>query len=250
MPIARDAVPEHPRVAHFLAGSCAGAINAIFMNPATAAKYALWSSNPTMRYRQVVARMWRDGRLAPFLKGVSATLARDMVFGGAFALLRYKLPALLGYDAASPAASDAQRNTSSGGGGGGRRSAFVTDLIAASAATMLSSPFNYVRNIKYGLPASAPPARDAEILSHLATKIMRRRSGLLPALSLVQQRLRLGWGTLRAGLGMAVGARLYAALQQLAERGDGGGGAQQQQQRQQQRRQQQQPVGSSAPPPR
>jgi hypothetical protein len=46
------------------------------------------------------------------------------------------------------------------------------------------------------------------------------RAGALAALSLVQQRLRLGWGTLRAGLGMAVGAKLYGVLQEAALGGD------------------------------
>ena len=46
---------------------------------------------------------------------------------------------------------------------------------------------------------------------------MRRRCGFVPACSLIQQRFRLGWGTLRSGIGMAVGAKLYSTLQNISK---------------------------------
>jgi hypothetical protein len=40
---------------------------------------------------------------------------------------------------------------------------------------------------------------------------------VLAAVSLLQQRLRLGWGTLRVAAGMAVGAKLYRVLERAVE---------------------------------
>ncbi|KAG5177864.1 hypothetical protein JKP88DRAFT_169648 [Tribonema minus] len=201
---AREHAPERPRLAHFLAGVAAGSVNAVVMNPGQAAKYALWGSPPGTRYRHVVAHMWREGGAAPFIRGVTATVTRDAVFGGTFALLRYGLPGVMGYRTEQQ---------------GGPRNRFWSDLVAAAAATALSSPFNYVRNIKYGSPAATPIASDAATLRDLLREAAAalRRGGALDALSLLQQRLRLGWGTLRTAVGMAAGAKAYTWLQGLLE---------------------------------
>jgi hypothetical protein len=44
-----------------------------------------------------------------------------------------------------------------------------------------------------------------------------QKDGVLASISLLQQRLRLGWGTLRVAAGMAVGAKLYRVLERAVE---------------------------------
>ena len=70
---------------------------------------------------------------------------------------------------------------------------------------MVSSPFNYVRNIKYGWPSESQPPSSYRILIDLCkdTKNSGRFARHL------QERLRLGWGTARVAFGMAVGQYLY-----------------------------------------
>ena len=72
-------------------------------------------------------------------------------------------------------------------------------------ATCVSAPFNYVRNIKYGWSAKSVPPHSWTILLDLAreTRVVAH-----PAKH-VQERLRLGWGTARVAVGMAVGQYLY-----------------------------------------
>jgi Mitochondrial carrier protein len=161
MPPAQRFVPDNQRLAHFLAGTGAGAVNAIVMNPATAVKYAMWDSRNS--YVQSAVRMWRDGGARPFLKGITATLARDCTFGGVFASLRYKLAAL--YAARRAGTAEQQQQQPS------KETAFVTDLIAAAVATTASSPFNYIRNIQYGAASTDRAPSGTAIVSELLQEV-------------------------------------------------------------------------------
>jgi hypothetical protein len=89
------------------------------------------------------------------------------------------------------------------------------NMAAAGIATLLASPFNYARNVQYATSSRASQPGTVAILRHLAREVMqvdggaswRRRLGLL------QQRLRIGWGTLRVALGMSFAHSVYDALQ-------------------------------------
>lgn len=78
-------------------------------------------------------------------------------------------------------------------------------LLLCVQATCVSAPFNYVRNIKYGWSAKSVPPHSWTILLDLARET---RTVARPAKH-VQERLRLGWGTARVAVGMAVGQYLY-----------------------------------------
>jgi Mitochondrial carrier protein len=162
MPPAQRFVQDNQRLAHFLAGTGAGAVNAIVMNPATAVKFAMWDSNPRQSYCQSAVKMWRDGGARPFLKGITATLARDCTFGGVFASLRYKLAAL--YTARRTSTAEQQQQQP-------KETAFVTDLIAAAVATTASSPFNYIRNIQYGAASTDRAPSGTAIVSELVQEV-------------------------------------------------------------------------------
>lgn len=134
--------------------------------------------------------MLRQGGLRPFFVGASATVTRDLVFGGFFALFRNEIRLL-----------ESQKE--------GRMSNYVIDVFSASLATLLSSPFNYVRNVHYATPPNVPALSARTILFQLWRSTLEKEN-LASALRHLQSRLRLGWGTARVGCGMAFGAQVYA----------------------------------------
>ncbi len=78
-----------------LAGCSAGAINAVLINPVVAIKYHIWGTvkdDANIYFRDVAHELFKQGGYLPFLKGMQATLCRDVVFGGVFAMCRYRPP--------------------------------------------------------------------------------------------------------------------------------------------------------------
>ena len=94
------------------AGLMAGAGNGFIMNPISSIKYHFWglsgggvgfkggeisgvqTNGKKNTFITVAIDMFRRGGLRPFFVGVNATIGRDVIFGGAFAYLRYELPKL------------------------------------------------------------------------------------------------------------------------------------------------------------
>jgi hypothetical protein len=185
-PDARDAL------VHFLAGNTAGGLSGAITNHFTAIKYASWDSK--YGFLRTSWRMWREGGIHPFVKGVMVTIARETVWGGAFALIKFSATKAL----TTPTDSTSAR----------RAKAFVASLIGGSVATVLSSPLNYARNMKYGTPASERPKSTPAILREL-WKQTKEKKGTAARIYFLQNELRIGWGTARVAVGMAVAAELY-----------------------------------------
>ncbi len=129
--------------------------------------------------------------------GSNATVQRDLIFGGIFALFRHQvIPAVF-------PSLDTRKET--------KRVHFVVNILAGSIATILSSPHNYVRNVHYATPPSQTPLPAYTILQSLVKDAIRQDSWF-KSIRLLQNRLRLGWGTARVGCGMAFGAKIYEVL--------------------------------------
>ena len=75
---------------HTLAGNTAGALNGLILNPLTAVKYQCWGHEKSS-FWDTAARMARKGGASPFLNGIVPTVARDAIFGGFFAGIKFKL---------------------------------------------------------------------------------------------------------------------------------------------------------------
>lgn len=125
------------------AGMCAGAVNALLLNPLSSIKYHMWTEGDNgSRHRKsmlsTASEMLQKGGLRLFFIGTAATVGRDAVFGMCFAGARHELPKIVGWKGRTD---------------GNKKVMFLLDFVAASAATALSSPFNYVRNIHYSMPA-------------------------------------------------------------------------------------------------
>jgi hypothetical protein len=275
-PDAARLAAEQSALLHCLCGNFAGGVSGILLNGLTAVKYASWDSkNGTPSFFATARAMYAAGGLSPFTKGISATVVRDSVFGGMFALTKlYIARALQPYIAPVPhvhaagavsssmkqvlhakLSKAAEVNKAAAGATGADAGTvavstvtsaassvsaapapqhppppaaaaatklapprspprlqfsaahidFSAALLAGGLATIASAPFNYVRNIKYGWHAAEVPDSGARILLDLMRDI---RSSSHP-LKHTQERLRLGWGTARVAVGMAVGQWLY-----------------------------------------
>lgn len=174
----------------FTVGLVAGALNGALLNPIAAVKYHQWGSART--WRGSVAHAWRQGGVHPFFKGITATVSRDAVFGTAYEVGRHRLlhlmPAALHDDA---------------------RAHFAANMLGAAVATMLSSPFNYVRSMQYATPPEQTPRRAGEQLMRLWRNV-RAQGPLRAQLGYMQQRLRVGWGTARVAVGMALAQYVFS----------------------------------------
>lgn len=183
-------------LANFVSGVAAGACNALVTNPITVVKYRTWSRGEQSRgWWSEAAYVFRNsgGSPRPFFNGLAPTLMRDVVFGGVYTGCRLQIQ---WYADLSP---DRQ---------------WQGNLVAAGWATVLASPFNYARNIQYATSSRQSQPSTAAVLRHLATEVMDAdtSSSRLLRWRLLQQRLRIGWGTLRVALGMSFAHSVYDAL--------------------------------------
>jgi len=94
---------------------------------------------------------------------------------------------------------------------------FVVDAIAAVLATIASGPMNYARNMIYSTPPGTAPKTSVQHLVILYKEVLNEGS-LWCQGRVLQQRLRIGWGTARVAVGMAAGSHLYGTALQAAER--------------------------------
>ena len=174
----------------FYAGSFAGSVNGLVMNPVTRVKYQYWSAagkggRDFRNFFTTAMYMFRTGGLRPFFLGSAATIGRDLIFGSIFSSLRFIL----------------NKKTE-------QQYSLTCNLVSGCLATLLSSPLNYVRNVHYASSPNQSRVAGVVIIRNLLLETSKQDS-VYQGLSFLQQRLRIGWGTLRVGVGMAVGARIY-----------------------------------------
>jgi hypothetical protein len=139
--------------------------------------------------------MYRKGGVRCFFVGSAATIQRDLIFGGFFALCRHEQLLLIRHKNGEIKKPTAFR-------------AFIVNMVAATVATLLSSPLNYVRVVHYATPPELAPKGAVEIIQTLL-RTAAQEPTRLKQLAHLQNRLRIGWGTARVGFGMAFSAALY-----------------------------------------
>lgn len=189
----------------FLAGTAAGAVNACLLNPLTTIRYKTWSKNnaPSSSHQgmfQIATSMMdkAQGSVRPFFNGLLPTVYRDVVFGCCYTWLRWQLPKWY--------ISVTDDNRSS-------QYQWLCNILAAALATVSSGPFNYVRNVHYSTSSRVSADTTSMILADLCKEIHSQPS-LQQKGRLIAQRLRLGWGTARVGLGMGFAQVVYDTLDQ------------------------------------
>lgn len=188
---------ENHAFENFLAGTTAGALNAMILNPLSAIKYKTWgrSRNRGMIYEIYSMLRKSNGSIVPFINGTRSTLLRDVTFGGAYTLLRLQIPKILRL----PEDNEQQ---------------WIANLIAASLATVLSGPFNYARNLQYATKSSDAPQTTLQLLRAVAIEANQRKT-YSKRLHYIAFKFRIGWGTARVATGITFGHYIYDKLHEI-----------------------------------
>lgn len=184
---------------NFCAGTVAGLINAVILNPISAIKYKTWGRDVNRGLVREAVSMYGKGGLRPFLNGLFPTIIRDMVFGGIYTVLRYEAPGFLGIS------TDYQ---------------YIVNMTSAAIATIVSGPFNLARNIQYAVKSREKRPGIAHVLQTLASEAKETPTPFT-AVKHLQQRLRFGWGTARVAVGMAFANMVYDRLVATTQEFDG-----------------------------
>uniref|UniRef100_A0A7S1KLY5 ADP,ATP carrier protein n=1 Tax=Percolomonas cosmopolitus TaxID=63605 RepID=A0A7S1KLY5_9EUKA len=201
----------------FLSGNMAGAVNGVALNSINAVKYHTWSTKKG--FFGTIAYMYRKGGITPFLRGQSATVVRDTVFGGVYAIVKHAGESTLQdyqrffnpdvhepeeeerytfIDRILQAAVDEKQEA---------LSKFAIAFFAATVGTIISAPLNYTRNLMFGTKPGERIPTSSEILRDLWRD--SKNQNQMNKLRYISMRFRLGAATTRVGCGMAVGQRIY-----------------------------------------
>ncbi len=200
-----DELAQNRKYIALFSGLLAGMTNGLLMNPLAAIKYNFWGraeSNRARSFLDAAREMNRKGGLRIYYVGASATVGRDLVFGAFYGVLRHELPYIL------RSTEEQQKFEQDGRLFATAKPSFAENLVAAMVATVLSSPWNYVRNVHYATPYGRAPESARKILGGLWSKA-KLQPTLFAKLVHLQTQLRVGWGTARVGAGMAFSAQVY-----------------------------------------
>lgn len=185
-----DRIRLHPAFANFLAGTLAGSANAMIVNPVTATKYKSWGREVNRGMLKEMMEMFHKGGLRPFGNGLVPTVYRDLFFGGTYTFLRLELQYIL------------QLRPEQQWG---------ANMAAAALATVVSAPFNLVRNVQYATRSREKADGISKILHDFYNDAKSQETTWQRA-RYIQSRLRIGWGTVRVAVGMAFGHLVYDNL--------------------------------------
>lgn len=183
-------------VAQFCVGLAAGSISGVLTNSIAAVKYHTWG-HEQRSFISSVKEMWVQGGASSFFKGTHATVIRDTVFGSTYEVLRTLMRAQYRAKHTDDAGSKFQGME------------IIFNGTAAGLATMLSSPFNFARNMQYATPPDTKPPTIYQSLQNVWMESRLAADKPWDRLLFFQRRFRIGWGAARTAVGMAVGQKLF-----------------------------------------
>jgi len=190
-------------------GTLAGSLNGMILNQLAAVKYYAWTKGD-YALRQATREMFREGGIRPFFKGIFMTTYRDVVFGISYELLRTWnrefLANVLGRRYNESAVDVISINLH------GKGLLFVCNFVAALFATVFSAPFNYARNIEYGSSAQNRSPGFFRIMKSLSEEAKKESKIFWKRAVFVGRSFRLGWGSARVGVGMAIGQYFFEVV--------------------------------------
>jgi hypothetical protein len=153
-------------------------------SPLSAIKLTNWNSDHSTKIISFAKQMYVKGGMYPFFRGTFVTLKRDIAFGATLGYLSYTY---------NP------------------KKEFWKDAIFATSATTISSPFNYLRVIKYKAPCDIhlPSHVILKDLINIIQKECQNYNTFHKIIYTFHHKFNVGWGSLRVGLGMAMSRQLY-----------------------------------------
>lgn len=190
-PYLRNNLKVGETTAQFCVGTAAGSVSGVLTNPISAMKYHTWNHEHHSFLRSA-KEMWSKGGVKPFTNGAGATMARDMVFGSTYEVLRNIIKN-------NPKLTDKNNHALES----------VANTTAAGVATVASGPLNYVRSVQYATPPNIKPPRITQALTSVWQEAKQNHPKPLDKLRFIQQQFRIGWGTIRVAAGMAVGQKVF-----------------------------------------
>ncbi|WP_419419192.1 MC/SLC25 family protein [Legionella sp. D16C41] len=194
-PYLRNQLEVSEPVAQFAVGAVAGSISACLTNSISAVKFHTWGQE-NRSFFSSAREMAKAGGFKPFVKGTGATMARDIAFGGTYEVMRKML-----YDsfAKENSTTNSKDNSSL---------KFLCNMASAGAATVISGPLNFARNIQYATPPNQKPPTTFAVLRSLWREAKTYETPLNKA-RFFQDRIKVGWGTARVAVGMTVGQTFF-----------------------------------------
>jgi hypothetical protein len=169
--------------ANALAGILSGALTGAVTAPINAAKFAQWREASGKSALDSARDVFRINGSKGLMRAAPVTVCRDIVFGMTFSYLRHFRIDTFG---------------------------LIDNIGAALIATIISSPLNYVRLMKYS--SDGPPHTTMYILRELLQKASTLPLRHRP--SFVFKACNAGWGALRVGLGMGISSQVYDSCTQ------------------------------------
>jgi hypothetical protein len=245
------ALESHPVLYPVTIGLMTGTLNGITLNNLQAIKFRMWSEsgdNPP-GFIKTAQGMYRTGGVKVFFRGLLITVQRDAVYGVIYESLRHSKWLANGLERGTAsfyrlrddsAPGKTQRHTTDmrldkSVPHDVQLAALILNFFASWLATVASSPFNYLRSLAYGAPSNAVPLKmrhlgwslitQARYVYHHGESFSRiayqdhpdlksdgRRHPLQTA-RWINGKLNIGWGSVRVGLGMAIGQYVFAFVQ-------------------------------------
>ena len=182
---------------NLICGIIAGALTATVVNPTQVIRYDSWINHTT--FSTSLKNLYKGNGIINFSKGLIATLCRDSVFGAIYSLTRHLKP-----NEKLQLIDDIIYN----------KYHFFFDgcwnALCAFFATAMSSPFNYVRSIQFATHSHDKPDTIRYIFLQNIRDLTSNRLTLREKSTYLNVRLKIGWGTARVALGMAIGSQLYS----------------------------------------
>lgn len=168
---------------HILASIFASGIIGLSTSPVSAAKQQYWNSDQKTGIFKFSKQMYKIGGLYAFLRGTTVTVKRDMMFGFIFGYLSFTH---------------------------NKKKHFLLDAPFATVATIASSPFNYIRVMKYKTECNVHIS--SFTILHNLLKIVQKecpKNILKQIIYTFHSKFNVGWGSARVGIGMALSRQLY-----------------------------------------
>ena len=174
----RSAFDNHGKV-DALAGVISGAATGFITAPINAAKFDQWRQASSKSAADSARSVYREGGIRGLMRAAPVTVVRDVSFGITFSYLRHR-----------------------------NDSGLIENITAALIATVISSPFNYVRLRQYAAFGVLQQPTALTILKDVARDI-RLMPTLTDRLRCTFRVFNIGWGALRVGLGMGISSQIF-----------------------------------------
>ncbi len=180
----------HSNIKPFAIGTSIGMTTSALTNPINLVKFHGWNSLENKKQFGVILKdIYKANGIKGLFHGLPATCQRDIVFSTMYTHFTPKIKNIYKDDVTKQ---------------------MLGISTASCIFTIFSSPFNYVRNVKYHEIESHSDS-SAKIIHNLLKETINQKTPT-ESIKFISKKLCLGIGSMRVGIGMAFGQLLYDKL--------------------------------------